>query len=448
MSDLLAIGASGVRAYQTALSTVSENIANAGVEGYARRTTTLREVSVTGGLTTQPWRAGNGVVATGVARSADPLKEAAVRNASSDLARTETTGTWLDRIQSALTGNQLTTRLTSFYSSATTLAADPTSLSIRSTMVESAGSVADSFTATGRALDQAGADLDRTAMEATAQIDLLAASLASVNEGLGRTDQSSGAAAQLGDQRDLLVTQMSALADVSVSTDNLGRATVRLGGASGATIVSGTNAGTATFVRNKQGAVSFGVQFVGTTTPVVMNGGALAGVVESAQKIQDAMDSLDKMATSFATGVNAFQTGGQDLDRAPGTAMFTFDVNAPTEMALAFTDPRKIAAASTGGGAGDGTNLQTLQSSRTAGGVESGLTTLVAQNATQLQQRTTIADAQVAIRNGAIATRDAVSGVNLDSEAIDLMRFQQAYSASSRVIQVAREVFQSIISIN
>ena len=41
-----------------------------------------------------------------------------------------------------------------------------------------------------------------------------------------------------------------------------------------------------------------------------------------------------------------------------------------------------------------------------------------------------------------------MSGVNLDNEAVDLLRFQQAYQASSRVIQVARETFQSIIGIN
>ena len=51
MSDLLSIGASGVRAYQTALSTVSENIANTGTAGYTRRTTTLGEVgSISGGI--------------------------------------------------------------------------------------------------------------------------------------------------------------------------------------------------------------------------------------------------------------------------------------------------------------------------------------------------------------------------------------------------------------
>ncbi|MCI1142206.1 hypothetical protein MOP88_07660 [Sphingomonas sp. WKB10] len=37
------------------------------------------------------------------------------------------------------------------------------------------------------------------------------------------------------------------------------------------------------------------------------------------------------------------------------------------------------------------------------------------------------------------------TGVNLDSEAVDLIRFQQAYAASSRVIQVARETMQTLL---
>ncbi len=58
-----------------------------------------------------------------------------------------------------------------------------------------------------------------------------------------------------------------------------------------------------------------------------------------------------------------------------------------------------------------------------------------------------MAEAQSSIRDGTIAARDAVSGVNLDNEAVDLLRFQQAYQASSRVIQVARETLQSILNI-
>ena len=75
------------------------------------------------------------------------------------------------------------------------------------------------------------------------------------------------------------------------------------------------------------------------------------------------------------------------------------------------------------------------------------MTTLVSANAAALQNRNTVAAAQSAIHDGAVTARDAVSGVDLDTEAVDLLRFQQAYSASSRVIQAARDTFQSILDI-
>ncbi|MGI4948030.1 MAG: flagellar basal body rod C-terminal domain-containing protein, partial [Janthinobacterium lividum] len=96
----------------------------------------------------------------------------------------------------------------------------------------------------------------------------------------------------------------------------------------------------------------------------------------------------------------------------------------------------------------DNSNLTALAGFRTSSAVEAKTTSLVADTAAALAAKQTVADAQTTIHDGAVTARDAVSGVNLDTEAVDLMRFQQAYQASSRVIQVARETFQSIIAIN
>ena len=448
MSDLLSIGASGVQAYQTALSTISDNIANASTPGYVRRSATLSAVSGgRSGITSNAVMSGSGVRVTAITRSSDDLKTAAVRSASADLAKTEAGSTWLTRVQSALTGDNLGDRLTSFYTAATTLAADPSSVTARAAMLEAGTSAAGAFTATGRALDQSVADLDTTGDQATTQLSSLASALAKINDGLARTDPGTSAADNLEDQRDSMLDQMSALTDINVATDDRGRATVKMGGANGATLVAGTNSGDVTYVRNTDGAVSIAVHYGGATSVVSPTGGVLAGLVDGAQKITDATTKLDALATAFTTNVNTVQTAGSDLDGNPGTAMFATG-SAPTEISLALTDPRKIAAASSGGGARDGSNLDALQTARTASGVEANLTSLVADNAAAISQRSTVADAQGAIRDNAVAARDAVSGVDLDTEAVDLLRFQQAYSAASRVVQVARDIFQSIIDIH
>jgi len=445
MSDLLGIGASGVRAYQSALTTVSDNIANATTTGYTRRTTTLNEVVAGGGITSGAAVGVNGVAVAGTARLADAVKAADVRASSADLAKSEAGVTTLTSIQSALTGSAVGDRLADFFNAATAVAADPTASAPRSTMLEAANSVAAAFTATGKALDNVAADLDVTGENGVETLTSLGTALAKVNDGLGRATAGTSGAAQLQDQRDQILDQMSAISDVSVTTDAAGRATVRLGGGSGPLLVAGSASGAVTYVRDG-GSVSFAVHFAGDITTLTPGGGALAGVSDGAARIADARGQLEAIAGNFTSGINAVQAQGADLGGKAGAAMFTTGVT-PTDITLSLTDPSGIAAAAVGAGTRDNSNLAALASLRTSGKFESDTTTLVAGSAATLASRKTIADAQSSIRDGAVAARDAVSGVNLDNEAVDLMRFQQAYSASSRVIQVARDTFQSILDI-
>ena len=155
---------------------------------------------------------------------------------------------------------------------------------------------------------------------------------------------------------------------------------------------------------------------------------------------------LDQTAAAFTDGVNQVQAQGRDLDGAPGAAMFGVGDD-PTDITVALTDPRGIAAAAPGGGTRDNSNLAGLTSLRSSADPEGAVTNLVATNAAALASKQTVAGAQSAIHDSAVAARDGVSGVSIDSEAVDLLRFQQAYSASSRVIQTARDLFQSIIQI-
>lgn len=444
MSDLLSIGASGVRAYQSALTVTGDNIANTGAAGYSKRSVGLSEVASTNGIGGNIV-AGNGVVVNGVGRAADPFRAAAVRQAGADLSRTEAGSVWLDRIQTSLTGAGLGDRLTAFFTGARGLAADPTSVPQRAVMLENAKALAASFGATGRQLDASMTELDGTTKQATATLDSLGQALAKVNDGLGRTPVGTATAAQLADQRDQLLERMSALADVGVTTDAIGRATVTLGGVGGPALVSGTDAGHVIAARSG-GAMSFSVLRAGDSAAFTPSGGALAGIAESAGRLADTRASLDALATDFTTRVNAIQAGGRDLDGQPGAAMFATGAT-PTDLAVTLADPRGIAAAAVGGGTRDASNLQVLSDARGAHGWEGGVTALTTGNAAALEQRKLVADAQGSIRDGAIASRDAVSGVDLDHEAVDLLRFQQAYQASSRVIQVARETMQSILDI-
>jgi flagellar hook-associated protein FlgK len=51
------------------------------------------------------------------------------------------------------------------------------------------------------------------------------------------------------------------------------------------------------------------------------------------------------------------------------------------------------------------------------------------------------------VRDQAVVEKDKLSGVSLDQEAAELIRFQQAFQASAQIIQTATKMFDSILGI-
>ena len=96
-------------------------------------------------------------------------------------------------------------------------------------------------------------------------------------------------------------------------------------------------------------------------------------------------------------------------------------------------------------------NLAKLQTTRV---LENGTATyqesygrMVATVGTQTNEATIMAKAQDKLLSSAESSRDSVSAVNLDEEAANLLRYQQAYQASSKVIQIAQKAFDEIINL-
>jgi flagellar hook-associated protein 1 FlgK len=55
-------------------------------------------------------------------------------------------------------------------------------------------------------------------------------------------------------------------------------------------------------------------------------------------------------------------------------------------------------------------------------------------------------DAEAVLHDADVAAQDAVSGVNLDEEAANLLRYQQAYAAAAQIIAAANEMFDTLLN--
>lgn len=533
MTDLLGIGATGVRAYQTALSVVGENISNASTPGYVRRDPTLKELSAGAGNYVLQINKGvqvGGVDAPGVSRQWDSFRAADVRVSTADASRTSTSVDWLGRIEQTLSSNDIAGAMTKFFNAGQALAADPTGTAPRAAFLDSANGVATAVNGASASLDKISGDLADTAQLTVKQLNSLAASLATANAGLAKVASGSNAQAQLLDQRDQLLDQMSQLASISVETADNGVATVRFNAANGPLFVDGPLTKPVTYAFNASGTLALTVDPSGNPQALALQGGSLAGLVDSSTAIAGLKSQVANLAANFAASVNQVHQNGVDLDGNPGQALFTansdaapltvnplstrqvaaarpwtvtanaanassatlsvatagggtplsstrislsggvltatdpvtgsvigtasYTVGTPVQVAgLSITvtgapvDGDSFTVRATGAGSRDNGNLADLSSLRQAGGFETGASDMVSANATALSAKKGVLDAQNAIHDGAVSARDAASGVNLDSEAVDLMRFQQAYQASGRVIQVARDIFQTIIDI-
>ena len=119
------------------------------------------------------------------------------------------------------------------------------------------------------------------------------------------------------------------------------------------------------------------------------------------------------------------------------------------DLTLNLSDGSLIATAPAGSPANsrDLSNLTALRNALTAGGVAANLDGLLFDVSALVNGRTTTRDTLATIADNASVALQAQAGVDLDEEAVNLVRFQQAFQASGRVMQVASDIFDSILGI-
>ena len=448
MSDLLSIGLSGVTAYRTALAAVADNVANAQTPGYARREVRLRE-GMNAGSESPIYREDltfGGVEAASVSRAWDAFRAADSRYAASAAGRADVRQQWLGSIETALGDgpSAVGPLVSAFFNAGEALAATPSDRLGRSTMLMALESASSAIRNTAEGLSRVSQGV---AQAAQLEIDGLngdLAALAEVNSVLRQTAPGRTSRASMEDERDRLVDSIANRIDVGASFDKNGVATLTLGRVAGITLLDPANRAIIGSATAADGRISLRMFANGTTTPLPAMGGRLSGLVDVAASTADKRLELEGIADQFVDEVNTWSAQGRNAAGNPGGPLLTMIAGAAS-LAVATSDPDAIAAASA-----DGTengNLLALASLRGPNGTEARWAALVAGQAQSLNTARSEASAASTRRDGSFAARDEVSGVDLDHEATELLRYQRAYDASSKIIQVSRETLQSILDL-
>lgn len=442
-SDLLSIGRSGAQTSRAALDVTAQNIANAASEGYVRRSVRLEEVAASGGFARIGDLSLSGVRLDRVVRNADLFRQAEVRRTGADAARATAEVAGLENIEAAVEQARVFPAIVQFEAALQQLAVDPVDPSLRAAVIEDARTMARTFNIAATSLDAAGTGLRFEAADGVNQVNTLAGELARVNLRLARAADASSDQTALLDQRDSLLQRLSGFVDVSTTIAADQTVEVRLGGASGPQLVIGGTASPLTMTTAANGTIAFAV----AGNPVAPSGGALAGKALALEKLDAIRSGLDTIAASLVTTLNAAQGAGAALDGSPGQPILTGSDAA--SMALAFEDGRMIATAPAGAGAGsrDPGNLVALRTALTGADPAGAMDALIFDISGTVAGRSITRDALVTIAGTAEVALKAQSGVDLDQEAVNLVRFQQAFQASGRVMQVAADLFDTLLAI-
>jgi flagellar hook-associated protein 1 FlgK len=197
------------------------------------------------------------------------------------------------------------------------------------------------------------------------------------------------------------------------------------------------------------------------TSQLATGGGQLGGYLTARdQDIPDALSSLDQLAFSISTEVNAQNNAGTDLDGTTGSALNPLYIfNEPAQvggsaaaMSVVMTDPNQIAAAGIGDGTGDNSkatamaNLagQSIVSGQTPINYYSNFVSTLGSTVSEVQTENTAQNASVTQLQ---TQNNALSSVNLNDEAAAMSTLESSYQAASQVFTLLNTIMASALNL-
>ncbi len=442
----LSIASQALDAQDGAISIVNNNIANVDTVGYSRQTVNLSAEALANGVD-------GGVSFNGYTSVRDQLLNISVNNKTSDQASLDTQSAALATVNSDFSGTAtgIGAAISSFFSSLSSLSSDPTDSSSRQSVLSAATQLTTAFQQGASSLTTAQSNANTEVSSNVAQINQLTGQIASLNGQLGTgTDSAGVGGGDLEDQRDQLISQLSQLTGVS-ETQTEGQPTLTT--ANGSALVVGDKSyalQVSTGADGQQHITDAG----GTDITASLTGGSLGGALNLRDTtIPGFLTQLNTLATQFASAVNTAQAGGYDATGATGQPMFSISgSNASAGISVALSSASGIAASSDGssGSSGNLTDLLAVQTAALPGGqtptdTYAGLVTDIGSTTSNVSTDLTATNLSL---QQLTAQQSSVSGVSVDEESTNLIKYQQAYSAAANVISTINTLFTTLMNMD
>ncbi|MFT5584681.1 MAG: flagellar hook-associated protein 1 FlgK [Cognaticolwellia sp.] len=443
---------SGLNAASVALDAASNNVSNASTEGYSRRSVRLQSSDPI--QVGSNWR-GTGVSVAGVDRAQDVFVTRQLVASTGNQAEAESeyevlflSESWFNDVEI----DGLPTMLQGIYDSLTQATQDPSDETLRREVANSSLTFATSVSRTAESLVDLQAQVqDRMSGELT-EANQRIQNIADLNRAV---IASQGNAADLLDQRDIQISALAEQIGVDFHLEEDGSATILLGGH---TLVNGVEGRTLS-VEHQAGESSFYLSLDDGRTGVSGElGGALGGMATALSRIEGYLGDLDLFVQELSTQFNDQHALGFDSSGAAGVDWFQ-TTGGSAHLAESFTfnqtlldDPSLLAfAADASAAAGDGENLRVMlemESGDAFSGTMSGeetLLNLLSEVGGDTASARRVSEQQGVVLNDLQGLRDAISGVDLDEEAANLIEFQASYQAAAKVLRVSSELFDTLM---
>lgn len=458
------IGKSAIFASQTALNVAGHNISNVNTPGYSRQELILEPaaaVSIGGN------HLGRGVTTPDVRRHYDQFLQSQLLQQKQSYGRSLSLGEGLghaEQIFNEASGMGLSTAISDFFNAWNDVANNPGSQSQRTVLLQKAETLVERASTMESGLEDLIVQTEKELSNVIGQVNTLAEEIASTNEMILRAEAGGTQRANdLRDTRERLLGDLAELVEFNHFEAPDGMVTV---------IVDGKN-----LVDKKLYTPLEGVRQSDGSLKLFMDGaevgdgirkGRMGGLMATRDAVKDQLlTPLRKVIASLVHRVNEQHALGYDLNAEAGGDFFQPPVADPEteyegvikDLAVAFSDPRKVAAASavdpSTGEALPGNNENALAMaaiasadidiSGTSATLETHYSSLVTAAGSLSFTAQDNMSFEATLLDDIQFRRDSVSSVSLDEEAANMVRFQRAFQAGARLVSVTDELLQTVL---